>query len=47
VSIEALMDRIEANYGERPTRATLGAIAMKVGAGLDGEWMVRAGREGS
>jgi len=41
VSVEAVAARIEANYGERPSRATLGALAMNVGAGLDGEWIVR------
>lgn len=41
VSIDALMARLEAHYGEVPTRGTLGAITMHVGAGLDGEWMVR------
>ena len=41
VSIDALMERIKANYGEPPTRGTLGAFAMKLGANLDGEWMVR------
>jgi superfamily I DNA/RNA helicase/mRNA-degrading endonuclease RelE of RelBE toxin-antitoxin system len=44
VSVEALMARIEAHYGERPTRAAMGGIAQNIGAGLDGEWMVK--REG-
>ncbi len=44
VSIEALMDRIEANYGERPLRTSLATIAVHVGAGMDGEWMVARAR---
>lgn len=40
VSTEAVMARIEANFGQRPTRATLAGIAMHLGARLDGEWIV-------
>lgn len=39
VSVEAVLGRIEAHYGERPTRASLGAIAMHLGVSLDGEWL--------
>lgn len=41
VSVEAVLARIEAHYGERPTRATLGGFAMSCGVGLDGEWITR------
>ncbi len=43
VSVDALMERIKANYGEPPTRASLAGVAMKLGASLEGEWMVRRG----
>ncbi len=43
VSVEAIMARIEAHFGARPTRATLAGIAMHLGAGLDGDWIVRRG----
>jgi superfamily I DNA/RNA helicase/mRNA-degrading endonuclease RelE of RelBE toxin-antitoxin system len=39
VSVEAVLGRIEAHYGERPTRATVGAIAMHLGVALDGDWL--------
>jgi len=41
VSVDAVAARIEANYGERPSRGNLGAFAMNAGANLDGEWIVR------
>lgn len=41
VSTEAVFARIEAHYGERPLRSSLISIAMNVGAGVDGEWVVR------
>jgi hypothetical protein len=41
VSVEAVLARIEAHYGERPTRATLAGFAMNAGVGLDGEWITR------
>jgi len=47
VSIEALMDRIEANYGEKPTRAGVAQLASHIGAGLDGEWMYRRSADSS
>jgi superfamily I DNA/RNA helicase len=39
VSADALMARIEAHYGERPTRATVAGIANQLDAVLDGEWV--------
>ncbi|MDQ3030944.1 MAG: AAA family ATPase [Myxococcota bacterium] len=42
VSLEALGARIEAHYGERPSRATLISIAAQSGARVDGEWMLIA-----
>jgi superfamily I DNA/RNA helicase len=48
VSVEALMARIEAHYGERPTRATVAGIAHQLDAVLDGEWVRSRGEpEGS
>ena len=41
VTTEAVLARIEAHYGERPPRSSLISIAMNVGAGVDGEWVVR------
>jgi len=41
VSVEAVLARVEAHYGERPTRATLAGFAMSCGVGLDGEWITR------
>lgn len=45
VSVEAVLDRIEAHYGERSSRGSLGSLAMHVGASLDGDWIVRVPRE--
>lgn len=42
VSVEAVLSRIEAHYGERPVRASLPPFGMKLGAVLDGEWLTRA-----
>jgi hypothetical protein len=41
VSVEAALARIEAHYGETPSRATLIGIAHKLGARVDGEWILR------
>ena len=40
VSVEAATARIEAHFGERPTRTALAGIVQHLGAGLDGEWVV-------
>lgn len=40
VSVEAVCDRIEAYFGDRPTRGTLGGMAAASGASLDGGWIV-------
>ena len=45
VSVEAVLARIEAHYGNRPTRATLIGIAHNIGAGVDAEWILRKGTE--
>jgi superfamily I DNA/RNA helicase len=44
VSVDAVMARIEAHYGERPTRALIASIGVRIGASLAGDWFVR--REG-
>ncbi|MFN7698895.1 MAG: UvrD-helicase domain-containing protein [Deltaproteobacteria bacterium] len=41
VSVEAITARIEAHYGEPIGRGFLASIAMKLGASLAGEWVVR------
>jgi hypothetical protein len=41
VSVEAVLARIEAHYGERPNRATLIGLAGKVDASVDGEWLTK------
>jgi hypothetical protein len=43
VSVDAVVARIEAHYGESPTRAVLGGIANHVGASIDGDWIERRG----
>lgn len=40
VTVEAVLARIEAHYGERPTRASLISIAINAGANVDGEWII-------
>lgn len=39
VTVEAVLDRIEAHYGSRPQRASLANLAVRLDASLDGEWM--------
>ncbi|WP_437737337.1 UvrD-helicase domain-containing protein [Sorangium sp. So ce1335] len=41
VSIDAVQRRIEAYYGEMPERASLGSMAVRWGASLQGDWVVR------
>jgi superfamily I DNA/RNA helicase/mRNA-degrading endonuclease RelE of RelBE toxin-antitoxin system len=41
VSIDAVMARIEAHYGERPSRVALLGLALPVGRVQDGDWLVR------
>ena len=43
VSLDAVTARIDAHYGEQPTRAMLSSIANTIGASVDGEWVVRGG----
>jgi hypothetical protein len=43
VSVDGVLARIEAHYGERPNRIALASLAMNVGARLDGDWVVRKG----
>lgn len=45
VSVEAILARIEAHYGERSTRATLVGVAAKLGARVDGDFCVREGSQ--
>jgi hypothetical protein len=40
VSNDAVLARIEAHFGERPSRATVVAIAARISASVDGEWLV-------
>lgn len=39
VSVEAVLARIEAHYGDRPARPALHALAMNARASVDGEWL--------
>lgn len=39
VSVEALSARIQAHYGEPPTRGTLASLASHLNASLDGDWV--------
>lgn len=41
VSVEAVLARIEAHYGVRPSRGALISLAMNVGARVDGDWVIR------
>jgi hypothetical protein len=43
VSVDAVVALIQAHYGETVGRGTVGAIAMKVGANLSGDWVVAKG----
>jgi hypothetical protein len=43
VSVDAVVALIQAHYGETVGRGTVGAIAMKVGAYLSGDWVVAKG----
>lgn len=36
-----VLARIEAHYGDRPSRPTLMTMTSKVGASIDGEWLLR------
>lgn len=46
VSIEAALARLEAHYGELPTRTSLIWMAHNAGARPDGEWLVRKNDDG-
>ncbi|MBK7823493.1 MAG: AAA family ATPase [Tessaracoccus sp.] len=39
VSVEAVLARIEAHYGDRPLRPALHALAMHAHASVDGDWL--------
>ncbi len=43
VSVEAIEQRIEAHYGERPPRASIAGMANQLGAALRGEWVEGSG----
>ena len=47
VSVEAVLARIEAHYGARPPRGSLISFVMNVGAGMEGEWIVKKTDEAS
>ena len=40
VSVDAVLDRIEANYGVRPNRGLLASVAVHLNASLAGDWLV-------
>jgi superfamily I DNA/RNA helicase/mRNA-degrading endonuclease RelE of RelBE toxin-antitoxin system len=41
VSVEAVLARIEAHYGDRPPRAALHSLAINAHASVDGEWLTQ------
>lgn len=41
VTVEAVMSRVEAHYGETLSRGVLASLAINIGASLAGDWLVR------